>query len=76
MQFKAEGVKSAGHWLAPLLVFALAALAYSLYGFQEKMVVDAAMIMYSGQRMAEGIPPYVSIFDNKPPLSPLLAGGD
>lgn len=75
MQFSADRLKSVGHWLAPLLIFFLAAFVYSLYGFQERMFIDNAMIMYSGQRMAEGIPPYVGIFYNKAPLSPMLVGG-
>ena len=35
---------------------------------------DGALYLYSGQRMAEGVPPYVSVFDHKGPLAPMLAG--
>src|ERR671933_1881664 len=58
----------------PLFVLALAAFVYSLYGFDGVLLRDYSIYLYSGQRMAEGIPPYLSIFDHKGPLSPMLAG--
>jgi len=58
----------------PLLVLALAVFVYSLYGFDDVMLRDYSIYLYSGQRMAEGIPPYVSVFDHKGPLSPMIAG--
>ena len=57
-----------------LLVFVLAALVYGLYGFKGRLKIDDAIYLYSGQQMARGIPPYVSIFDHKGPASPMLAG--
>ncbi|CAA9459689.1 MAG: hypothetical protein AVDCRST_MAG28-3036 [uncultured Rubrobacteraceae bacterium] len=58
----------------PLLVLALAALVYGLYGFDGVLLRDYSIYLYSGQMMAEGIPPYVSVFDHKGPLSPMIAG--
>lgn len=58
----------------PLLVLALAALVFGLYGFDGVLLRDYSIYLYSGQRMAEGVPPYVSIFDHKGPLSPMIAG--
>ncbi len=58
----------------PLLVLALAVIVYGLYGFDDILLRDYSIYLYSGQRMAEGIPPYVSVFDHKGPLSPMLAG--
>jgi hypothetical protein len=58
----------------PLLVLALAALVYGLYGFDGVLLRDYSIYLYSGQRVAEGVPPYVGIFDHKGPLSPLIAG--
>ena len=58
----------------PLLVLALAVFVYSLYGFDDVMLRDYSIYLYSGQRMAEGIPPYASVFDHKGPLSPMIAG--
>jgi hypothetical protein len=58
----------------PLLVFALAALVYGMYGFEGVLLRDYSIFLYSGQRVAEGVPPYVGIFDHKGPFSPLLAG--
>ena len=57
-----------------LLVFALAAAVSSLYGLGGGLSRDGAIYLYSGQRMAEGVPPYVSVFDHKGPLAPMLAG--
>ena len=58
----------------PLLVLALAALVYGLYGFDGVLLRDYSIYLYSGQRVAEGVPPYVGVFDHKGPLSPLIAG--
>lgn len=58
----------------PIFVFLLAVITYGLYGFNEYLSYDSAVYAYSGQRLAEGIPPYISIFDNKGPLSPFFAG--
>src|ERR687885_373343 len=58
----------------PLLILALAVFVYGMYGFDGVLLRDYSIYLYSGQRMAEGIPPYVSIFDHKGPLSPMIAG--
>jgi hypothetical protein len=58
----------------PLLVLALAVLVYGLYGFGGVLLRDYSIYLYSGQRMAEGVPPYVSVFDHKGPLAPMMAG--
>ena len=60
--------------LLSALVFATAAVVYSQYGFQGKLVRDNAIYVYSGQQMAKGVPPYVSIFDHKGPLAPMISG--
>ena len=57
-----------------LAVFALTAVVYYSYGIEGGISRDGAIYLYSGQRMAEGVPPYVSIFDHKGPLAPMLAG--
>ncbi len=71
---KKSNSPSAAGWALPLLVLALAVFVYSLYGFDQVLLRDYSIYLYSGQRMAEGIPPYVSVFDHKGPLSPMLAG--
>src|SRR5215210_2261973 len=58
----------------PLFILALAALVYSTYGFEGVLLRDYSIYLYSGQRMAEGVPPYVSVFDHKGPLPSMLAG--
>ena len=58
----------------PLLVFVLAAFVYGMYGFDGVLLRDYSIYLYGGQRVAEGIPPYVGIFDHKGPLAPMLAG--
>jgi hypothetical protein len=67
-------IAPAGKLGLPLLVLALAATVYGLYGFDEVLLRDYSIYLYSGQRVAEGVPPYVGIFDHKGPLSPMLAG--
>src|SRR5215204_7336206 len=57
-----------------VLIFALAAVVSSWYGLGGGISRDGAVYLYSGQRMAEGVPPYVSVFDHKGPLAPMLAG--
>jgi hypothetical protein len=63
-----------GRLALPLLILALAAFVYGLYGFDGVLLRDYSIYLYSGQRMAEGVPPYTSIFDHKGPLSPMIAG--
>ncbi|MBV9455812.1 MAG: hypothetical protein JOZ19_17115, partial [Rubrobacter sp.] len=64
----------AGRSALPLFVLVLAALVYGMYGFDGVLLRDYSIYLYSGQRVAEGIPPYVGIFDHKGPLSPMIAG--
>ena len=61
-------------YLVTLLVFLIAVIVFSVYGFEGTLVRDDAIILYGGQQLAEGVPPYLSIFDNKTPVAPLLAG--
>src|SRR5919199_5801449 len=67
-------LRPAGRSALPLLVLVLAVFVYGMYGFDGVLPLDYSIYLYSGQRMAEGIPPYVSIFDHKGPLSPMIAG--
>ena len=69
-----SGLARASGLAFPLLVLALAALVYGLYGFDGVLLRDYSIYLYSGQRVAEGVPPYVGVFDHKGPLSPLIAG--
>jgi hypothetical protein len=55
-------------------LFVVASVCFSLVGFEQRLVRDDGIYLYSGQQVAEGIPPYVSIFDHKGPLGPLCAG--
>lgn len=71
---KKGNLAPAGKLALPLLVLVLAALVYGLYGFEGVLLRDYSIYLYGGQRMAEGIPPYVSVFDHKGPLSPMIAG--
>ncbi len=63
-----------GRLALPLLVLALAVLVYGLYGFEGVLLRDYSIYLYSGQMVAEGVPPYVSAFDHKGPLSSMIAG--
>jgi hypothetical protein len=64
----------AGGLALPLLVLALAVFVYGLYGLDGVLLRDYSIYLYSGQMVAEGVPPYVSAFDHKGPLSPMIAG--
>jgi len=74
VQPKAENLAFIRRIFPPILVFALAAFVYSQYGLYADLGTTNGIILYSGQKMAEGIPHYVSIFDVITPLGPMLAG--
>jgi hypothetical protein len=63
---------------SPVAGFLLAAFLsmgiYSLFGFDGWLFRDDAIYVYAGQRFADGIAPYVSIFDHKTPLASILSG--
>lgn len=63
-----------GGVLLPLFVLSAAAFVYGMYGFDAFLFRDSGIYFYGGQRMAEGVPPYVSIFDHKGPLPVAFAG--
>jgi hypothetical protein len=71
---KAEDASLIRRILPPVLVFAFAVFVYSQYGLSAELGGTNGIALYSGQRMAEGIPHYVSIFDIITPLGPMLAG--
>ena len=71
---KAKNASLIRRILPPVLVFALAVSVYSQYGLSAELGGTNGIDLYSGQRMAEGIPHYVSIFDIITPLGPMLAG--
>ena len=57
-----------------LLVFLLAAIVFSQYGLDGLVRRDHGIYIYSGRQMAQGIPPYVGIFDHATPMAPLISG--
>jgi hypothetical protein len=57
-----------------LAISVLTAVLYYRFGLVGGISRDGAIYLYSGQMMAEGVPPYVSVFDHKGPLTPMLAG--
>ena len=61
-------------FLITLLVFLISAFVFVQYGFGGILERDEAIYVYSGQQMAQGTPPYVSIFDHKGPLAPMVSG--
>lgn len=58
--------------VASLLVFAVAAFCYGLYGNQGRLYHDDAIYFYGGQEAARGVPPYLGIFEHKAPLGQLV----
>lgn len=63
---------------SPQTGFLLATLAsmavYAIFGFQGWLYRDDAIYLYAGQQLAEGVPPYQSVYDHKTPLAPILTG--
>ncbi len=60
--------------LGALLILIISAFVFSQYGARGKITRDSGIYLYSGQQMAEGVPPFVSVFDHKGPLTPMLSG--
>jgi len=60
--------------LAAAFVALVATTAYGLNGFDGLLQRDDAIYVYSGQQLADGVPPYISVFDHKGPLAPMLCG--
>lgn len=54
------------------LLVAVTLLVYPLHNLDSGLSRDGAIYLYSGQQLLQGIPPYVSIFDHKGPLTPLI----
>ncbi|OGW74934.1 MAG: hypothetical protein A2Z72_07355 [Omnitrophica bacterium RBG_13_46_9] len=57
-----------------VLIFVISALIYGAPGCNGMLIRDDAIYLYSGQQAAKGVPPYVSSFEIKGPLSPLIVG--
>lgn len=56
-----------GEWLWPIALFVLAALASRWYSFGNPVIdIDEQFYLLVGQRMHEGLLPYVDIWDRKP----------
>jgi hypothetical protein len=53
---------------------AVAAFLFSRVGIDGFLYRDEAIYAYGGQQMTHGVPPYVSIFDPKGPLSTFICG--
>ena len=60
--------------LSIVLISLLAAWVYAQDHFEGTLQRDDGINLYAGQRFADGVPPYVGIFDHKGPLAPLTAG--
>jgi hypothetical protein len=50
-------------------IVAFSAVVFSWYGLELPLYRDNAIYLYSAQRLLEGVPPYISIFDVKTPLT-------
>jgi len=61
-------------FLIPIFIFFIAALVYGWYGFNGMLTRDNANLQYGAQRMAQGVPPYLSIFNHTVPLPTMIAG--
>jgi hypothetical protein len=61
-------------WLLALVVFLGASGVFGLYGDQGELYRDHGIVLYAGQQFADGVPPYVGIFDHKGPGGAVVAG--
>lgn len=58
-----------------VFIFIISLIIYLFIGINAPLQRDPGIYVYSAQRVADGIPPYKSIFDHKGPGAPLLLGG-
>ncbi|NPD03354.1 hypothetical protein HN031_01480 [Nocardioides sp. zg-1308] len=59
--------------LGPLLAI-LAGALFVLRGFDSVLTRDLALYAYAGQRVADGVPPYVGVMNRSGPLAHLVPG--
>lgn len=59
-------------WIIALVILLGAAWTFGRYGDQEELFHDHGIILYAGQQVLEGQPPYVGIFDHKGPGAALV----
>jgi hypothetical protein len=57
-----------------LLSLGIGVALYTRFGFDDSLRRDEAIYVYAGQQLAEGVPPFASIFDPKTPLAAIIAG--
>ena len=74
MTLQPRGESLSLSFLKAAAIFIVAAIAYGQYGFHGELMRDQGNHLYAGQRMPDGLPPYVSIFNHKTPAPTLLAG--
>lgn len=58
-----------------LVVVAVAVLVFTRFSLHNTLDRDESIYAYGGQRLADGVAPYASIFDPKGPLTTIIAGG-
>ena len=57
-----------------LFLFTTSGFLYLQYGLKGFLHKDEALYAYMGQQLAKGVPPYISAFDIKTPMTAFLAG--
>ncbi len=76
------GHRAPGHQLRPgarfdplvPLVGVVSLLVYLVHGFDGLLTRDLSVYTYAGQRVADGVPPYVGVLNRAGPLAHLLPG--
>ena len=63
-----------GALLGLLFALVVAVALFTRFSIDDHLSRDEAIFMYGGQQFVAGVPYYVSIFDAKTPLSPMIAG--
>jgi 4-amino-4-deoxy-L-arabinose transferase-like glycosyltransferase len=67
-----RGIRGAGRDPLPLLLAVAAGLVYALHGFDATLTRDLGVYAYAGVTVADGVPPYVGIFNRAGPLAHVL----
>lgn len=63
-----------GTVLDPVLIALVALVVYALHGYDGALSRDYGLFVYGGEQVAQGVPPYVEVFNSVGPLADALPG--
>ena len=62
-------------WLIPIALLLISLLVYTRYGFSGRLGFDEGLFAYGAGQLIQGVPPYVSVFVIKGPISIFVLAG-